>query len=611
MELKKDLGFIDVFAVATGAMISSGIFILPGIAFPKVGPAIFLSYFFAGLLALTGALSIAELASAMPKAGGDYFFITRSLGPLTGTISGLLSWFSLSLKTAFAIIGIAEILHIFFGFNLILSSITICLVFVVINLIGVKEAGKVEVFVVMGLLILMVLCVGFGLPNVQVMNFHPFAPEGFNAILLTAGFVFVSYGGLLNVASIAEEVDNPKRNIPLGLFSSLFVVMIFYSLLLIITVGTLEPETLSGSLTPIADSARTFMGNPGYVLLILAGLLAFISTANAGIMSASRYPFALSRDDLLPDFISKVSKRFKTPIVSILLTGVFIILSFFLQLEVLVKVASTVVILTYILSNLSIIILRESKLHNYQPSFKSPFYPYVQIVGIIAFSLLIFDMGLQIILISCGLILAGFIFYFSYGRIKNKSEYAFLHLIARITNKKMRTFNLEEELRQILHERDQIAYDRFDHLIQDAEVLDLKGSYEVDEVFRKIAELLSEKVEVSEEKILEMLKTREAESSTAISSFVAIPHLVLDGMDTFEIILIRCKDGVRFSERFDSIRAIFVLAGTKAERNFHLRALAAVAHICQNKDFEKKWLSAKNREGLRHLILLSERKRME
>ena len=92
MKLKKGLNFFAVFSIATGAMISSGIFILPGLAFARTGPAVFISYFLAGILALIGIFSIIELSTAMPKAGGDYYFINRSLGPFIGPISGFLSW---------------------------------------------------------------------------------------------------------------------------------------------------------------------------------------------------------------------------------------------------------------------------------------------------------------------------------------------------------------------------------------------------------------------------------------------------------------------------------------------------------------------------------------
>ncbi len=106
MALKKDLGLAGVFCIATGAMISSGLFVLPGIAFAKAGPAMILAYLLAGVLVVPAMFSKAELATAMPKAGGSYFYIERSMGALPGTMAGLANWFSLALKSAFALVGI-------------------------------------------------------------------------------------------------------------------------------------------------------------------------------------------------------------------------------------------------------------------------------------------------------------------------------------------------------------------------------------------------------------------------------------------------------------------------------------------------------------------------
>ncbi len=610
-DLHKGLGFKDVFSIATGAMISSGIFILPGLAFAKAGPSVFLSYFFAGLLALTGALNVAELASAMPRAGGDYFFITRSMGPLVGTVSGLLSWFALSLKTAFAIIGIAEILHILIGLEPITGALLATAFFVILNSVGVSHAGKFEVAIVYGLLSIMALYILGGIPSVEVMRFEPFAPEGFNLTLITAGFVFVSYGGLLKVASISEEIKNPKKVIPWALFSSLGVVSVLYTLMLIVAVGTLDSTMLSGSLTPIADSARACFGNAGYFVLLFAAMLAFVSTGNAGIMSASRYPFALGRDNLLPDFISKISKKFRTPIISIIITGFFIAISIFLKLDILVKAASTVVILTYILSNLSIIILRESKVENYRPSFKSPLYPWVQLVGIVAFTALIFDMGWQAILISGILVLLGVIVYFGYGKKRGGGEYALLHLVARLTDKKLGTRNLESELRDIISERDELDFDRFDELINRAIVIDIEGRPEMEDVLEDIADALEDELEMDEDEIFRLLKTREHEYSTALSPFVAIPHIVLEGEGKFNILLVRSKEGIHFSDMYPNVRAMFVLAGTRDQRTFHLQSLAAIAQIVNNPDFEDRWLLARSEESLREVVILSPRRRIQ
>ena len=144
MKLKKELNLIDVFCIASGAMISSGLFILPGLAHAKAGPAVVLSYFIAGLLALTGMLSQAELVSAMPKAGGTYFYVTRSMGSAAGTINGLTTWISLSLKTAFALIGMAAFTKIIINIDIRIIALLLCCVFIVVNLIGIKEAGRIQ-----------------------------------------------------------------------------------------------------------------------------------------------------------------------------------------------------------------------------------------------------------------------------------------------------------------------------------------------------------------------------------------------------------------------------------------------------------------------------------
>ena len=129
-KLKKELGLLDIFCIASGAMISSGLFILPGIASAKTGPSLFLSYIIASLLALPALLSKAELATAMPKAGGDYFFITRSMGPSIGTIGGVASWFSLSLKSAFALVGMGAYAALIINIPIRIVAVLLCLFFV-------------------------------------------------------------------------------------------------------------------------------------------------------------------------------------------------------------------------------------------------------------------------------------------------------------------------------------------------------------------------------------------------------------------------------------------------------------------------------------------------
>lgn len=609
MKMKKEFSLLDVFCIATGAMISSGLFILPGLAHAQAGPAVTVSYLIGGLLALTGVFSIAELTTAMPRAGGDYFFIMRSMGAAVGTISGLLSWLALSLKSAFALIGMAEFASRLIPVNLQVLAVCLCVVFVVLNLISAKDAGRLQVGLVTGLLALLLLYIVFGFKKVDMHAYVPFAPHGWIAVFATTGFVFVSYGGLLKIACIAEETQNPGRNIPLGMILSLIIVTLIYLLIVFITSGIVDSVQLGSTLTPISDGAHNSMGFKGVVALDIAAMLAFITTANAGIMAASRYPLALSRDQLMPEFLGRIHSKFKTPYISVLMTGLVMTLFLLMRLEILVKTASTVLILTYILSSLSVIILRQSGIQNYQPKFRAPLYPWPQIIGIIGFFFLLSKMGVEPLTICILLIAGGFFAYWFYGRIRSTREFALLHLIERLTAKELTSRSLESELKEIINERDDIVKDRFDHIVEQCIVLDIDHHITMKELFTITAQHLSVRLAIAPEVIFNLLEDREHESSTVISQHLAIPHIVVDGEKVFDVILLRCSDGISFPNEPEPVKAVFVLAGTRDERNFHLRALAAIAQIVQNPRFEKKWLAAKSIEDLRDIILLGKRKR--
>lgn len=609
MKLSKELGLLELFCIASGAMISSGLFILPGLAHAYAGPAVVLSYLIAGLLAVTGMLSQAELVSAMPKAGGTYFYITRAMGPAVGTVDGLVTWFSLSLKSAFALVGMAAFAVVITSLNMQAVAVVLVAVFVLLNLLGIREAGRTQVFLVIGLLVLLLFYIVRGLPAVRIDHFQPFAPNGLAAVFYTAGFVFVSYGGLLKVASIAEEVRDPARVVPLGMILSLLVVTMLYMLVVFVTTGVLGASQLDNSLTPISDGAEAFLGGAGRVALSAGALLAFISTANAGLMAASRYPLALSRDGLLPDFVQKINPRFKTPHVAIIVTGAFMTLAIFLKLDILVKVASTVLILTYLFSCLSIIVLRESRLQNYQPKFHAPLYPWVQIAGIVGFGLLLFEMGGAALLASLILIIGGLFVYWFYGRIRTSREFALVYLIERITAKEITTRSLETELKEIIRERDDILTDRFDDVIEKSVVLDVDIPVKMEDLFQLAADRMADRLDLEPDQLYRLLVERERESTTVLGSHLAIPHIIIDGEHEFDILLARCRPGVRFPGADEKVHAIFVLAGTRDERPFHLRSLAAIAQIVQDPHFEKRWMAARRKEDLRDIILLGKRRR--
>jgi APA family basic amino acid/polyamine antiporter len=609
MKLKKELNLLDVFCIASGAMISSGLFILPGLAYARAGPAVIICYFIAGLLSLPGMLSIAEMTTAMPKAGGDCFTIIRAFGPGVGTVAGLLSWFALAMKSAFALIGMSIFTVLIVDVDIHIIAVVFCLIFVGINLIGIKEAGRTQVALVVGLMLLMALFIILGVNKVKVENLAPFAPHGLAGIFFTTGFVFVSYTGLLKIASVAEEIKNPSQNIPLGMIVSLLITSIFYTFMVFITIGVLEGDKLGQSRKPISDAAEVFMGAPGKIALGIAAILAFLSTANAGIMTAARSLVPLSHDGLIPARFGDINSRFRTPHNALIVTGLFVLISLFLKLEILVEAASLVLILTNILACLSVIILRESRIQNYRPVFRTPLYPWFQIAGIIGFCFLIYEMGKEALFVSAVLIIIGVFIYWFYGRIRTNREYALLHLIERITARELTSYSLEEELREIIRQRDEIVKDRFDHIVEGCVVLDIDKAAGVDEFFSIASEKLSRRLDVDANKIHRRLVNREKESSTVLSETLAIPHIVIDGEHRFDVLIARCKDGIVFSERHKQIRAIFVIVGSKDERNFHLYSLSAIAQIVQNPNFEKRWMAAQNADVLRDIVLLGERKR--
>jgi len=609
VSLKKELNLLDVFCITLGAIMSTGLFLLPGLAYEKAGPAVVLSYFLAGALATTGLLSQAELASAMPKAGGTYFYVTRSLGPAVGTVYGLITLVALALKSAFELMGMAVFTRLVLDWDVRIIAVLLCLIFLVINLRGTKRAGRIQVILVMMILTSLAIYLSYSVKYLEASHFEPFIPKGFSGVLAGAGFVFVSFGGLLKVASLAEEIKNPGKILPQGMILSLLAAWGIYMLVIFVTVGILPGDILSGSLRPLSDAAMVSIGEWGKIFLAIVAIISFSTAANAGILGASRYPMALSRDGLLPSFLGEINERFKTPHYSILITGACMIGALFLPLEVIIKAASAVLILTYIFACLAVVILRESHLQNYKPRLKAPLYPWTQVLGVLGFCLLLFEIGWNGILISLVLIIGGLFVYWFYGRIRAVREYALLHLIERLTAREITDHHLETELKEIIRERDELVIDRFDRLVERAVIIDLDRTILAEEFFKIAAEKLSENLDVNPNILLQKLLDREADSSTALSPGIAIPHIIINGEKTFEILIARDKHGIYFSQENPAVYAVFILIGTRDERNYHLRALASIAQIVHEHDFEKRWMNARKIESLRDIILLGQRRR--
>ncbi|PSP56610.1 amino acid transporter [Halobacteriales archaeon QS_1_67_19] len=393
-ELERDLGLVAVIAISIGAMVGSGIFILPALALKMAGPAVILAYLVAGLLVLPAALSKAEMATAMPEAGGTYIYIERGMGPLLGTVAGLGTWFSLSFKGALALVGGVPYLVVLFELPIKPVALGLAVVLIAVNLLGAKQTGRLQVGIVAVMLAALVWFVAGGVGSIEPVQYDGFFDKGAGGLFAATGLVFVSYAGVTKIASVAEEVEDPDRNIPLGILGSLGFTTLLYVLIVFVIVGIVPGKELAGSLTPMADAAQVALAEPGVIAVVVAAVLALISTANAGILSSSRYPFAMARDQLMPASLSTISDRFNTPTLAISLTGaVMLVLIAFVPILDIAKLASAFKILVFVLINLALVAFRESDVEWYDPSFESPLYPWTQAFGAIGGLALLTQMG--------------------------------------------------------------------------------------------------------------------------------------------------------------------------------------------------------------------------
>ena len=142
-------------------------------------------------------------------------------------------------------------------------------------------------------------------------------------------------------------------------------------------------------------------------------------------------------------------------------------------------------------------------------------------------------------------------------------------------------------------------------------MLDLEEEVDREELFARAAEELAERTGKSPDKLARALQDREEQSSTAVNRWLAVPHIVLSGQKTFELLMVRSREGIYFSEEAPEVHAVFILAGTMDERNFHLFSLSAIAQIAANEEFQERWNRAKNTRALKDVILLSNRMRQQ
>ncbi|WP_435095213.1 APC family permease [Halarchaeum sp. P4] len=401
-ELERSIGLVGGIAIGVGTMIGAGIFVFPGLAAGRAGPAAAGSFAIGAVIALLVALPASELATAMPKSGGGYYFISRALGALPGAVVGISIWLGLVFATAFYLVGFgnyaAEMLQqagIAVGFGGLGVVTPLALVFGVLltglNLFGTENAAKLQNYVVGLLLTILVLFLSYGgLDAVGVFGrsstpetFMPFGPM---PVFTTAALVFTSYLGFAQVATVAGDIKNPGKNLPLAMVGSVLIVGVLYVATIFIATSAMgSQELMRAGETAIVNVANQFLGTLGVVAILLAGLLATVSSANASILSTSRAVFAVSKDALIPQQASRMNMKYGTPHVALAMAGGPVLVLVALgETEVLAEVASFLHLIMYGLMCVALIAMRRDEPEWYDPDFRVPAYPVVAGLGAIA-----------------------------------------------------------------------------------------------------------------------------------------------------------------------------------------------------------------------------------
>ena len=611
--LKKNLTLFDVYAMSTGAMFSSGLFLLPGIAASYTGNSVWLAYLFAGFLILPAMYCMAELSTAMPKAGGTYYFLDRAMGPLMGTIGGLGSWIAVVFKSAFALVGMGAYLGIYLDLPFTVTAILLTIAFGLINIFGAKETTLLQRILVTTLVVILIAFVLAGLKETNVASaFFPegngngFFKSGLVGFISTIGLVFVSYAGLTKVASVAEEVQNPDRNIPLGMTLSLITATVIYTLGTVVLINILEPQALYASLTPIADAGREFLGwmpfDLGVILIVVAAIAAFASTGNAGIMSASRYPYAMAKDKLVPQRLSQIGK-YGTPTIAIIVT-VFAMIAVLLLFDVasVAKLASAFQLLLFGLVCVAVIVMRESKIPTYKPGYKAPFYPWLQIVGILVSFWLIIEMGILAIAFTGMVTIGCVLWYHFYASGKLDRRGAIFHIHQRLGQQRYE--GLERELMTIIHDRTQAENLSYEAVIARSVMMDFRyGIYDLTHIKEILKQQGAEKYDL-DPAIIEETLNADTLHLHAMSEHVHIHYSTHAGVTEPELFVMRFGPQAKLDiDSAKSAHTLMFLIVPPKPVGLDLRLAGHLAEVVQSEHFEMRWLESKTERGMNEVLM--------
>ena len=428
-KLARVFTLLDATMINAGGIIGSGIFMVPAtIALLTGSTSLILAvWVFGGLISLFGALSIAELGAAMPRAGGQFVYLNEAYGPVWGYLYG---WSCVAVinTASIAAVGVAfsEYLGFFFPLSTMgIKSVAILSVILltIINILDVKSGARAQnIFTILKIgAILGIISLGLVMDGGSAENIQPFYPDRpLPALVGPLGLAMVSvlwtYDGWIFITYVAGEVENPGRNIPLSLVFCMLIVISIYLLINFVFTYTLGIGAMGTSTLVASDSAFIFLGEKGAVLVSIIILISLLGANNGFILTSARINYAMARNRLFFQQAAKVHPKFKSPANALIIQAVWACaLTFsgtYNQLITYIIFASWIF---YAMSCAAVIILRKKRPEMKRP-YKTPGYPYIPIIFILFAVFLTFNTILEAprdAAVGAGIILAGLPFYFT------------------------------------------------------------------------------------------------------------------------------------------------------------------------------------------------------
>jgi len=412
MELKRNLNLFDATSIGIGAIVGAGIFVVLGIATGYAGPAVIVSMVIAGIVASFTAFSFAELGSEIPKEGGAYAYAYELISPAVAFIVGCLWIFAQVVAGAAISLGFAGYFVTMFPVLPVkIIAVLAAATLTGLNIVGIKQSATVNDILVLTKIAILCLFIGLGIFHINFMNFSTFSPNGIFGILQGASYIFFAYIGFGRIATLGEEVKNPKRTMPLAILLALTISVIIYVLTGFTATGLQDYRVLAQSGSPLADAASAIGNNVLVGAVFIGALIATTSVLLTNLLGVSRVSFAMARNGQLPKAAARISSKFGTPYFSILVMGaITALLPLVFDLKQTVAVTSFCILSTHVVVNLSAIKVRERMQH--ATTFRTTFYPVIPILGILSCIILMFSLPFEAWIVAAVIMASSASLYF-------------------------------------------------------------------------------------------------------------------------------------------------------------------------------------------------------